>query len=127
MSSASSASSESHENVGVDNISMEEVISVLKDFPKKDKDEETEDKEIKERKRSRCERVMYSLFVEHPASVNMNYFQHFMRGISLAFQTGVATCVLVVHSFVPKFFPKAGSSIIASLHKEIEEFNKKLQ
>lgn len=83
----------------------------------------TEEKENK--KESKCEKIMYSLFIEHPVSVNMNYFEHFMRGMSLAFQSGVATCALLVHSVVPKFFPSAGSSIIMSLAKEIEEFKKK--
>lgn len=97
----------------VDDIPMEE----QKDIKKEEKEEN--------KKESKCQKIMYSLFIEHPASINMNYFEHFMRGISLAFQTGVATCALLVHSVVPKLFPSAGSSIIASLHKEIEDFKKK--
>ena len=70
-------------------------------------------------------KIIFNLFIEHPSSVNMSYFQHFGRSISLGYRTGIATIVLVIHAIIPKFFQHTGSSIIKKLYKEEFENEKK--
>jgi hypothetical protein len=68
--------------------------------------------------------MFYSLFLEHPKSLGMTYFEHFKRAISMCIQSGAASFALFVHAFVPKYFPDTGSTIIKKLNKDIESFHK---
>ncbi len=68
--------------------------------------------------------LFHSLFLEHPESLHMTYFEHFKRAMSMCIQTGYASFALFIHALVPKYFPDTGSSIIKKLNKEIEDFHR---
>lgn len=59
------------------------------------------------------------LFVDHPASVNETYFQHFGVAMGFATRLFVATCACLVHAFVPGMCVKTGSKIITGLHDKM--------
>ena len=73
---------------------------------------------------TRIHQIIYTFFLEHPVSVNMTYLEHFQRAISLCFQTGIASCALLIHSIIPKFFPHTGTSIIKKLNNQITDFER---
>lgn len=61
-------------------------------------------------------KIFRRLFTEHPASVDENYFQHFVQAMSfsLAMLFGAVACML--HAFIPGLCVTRGSQTICSLH-----------
>ena len=57
-----------------------------------------------------------SLFTEHPASVDENYFQHMGVAFSFAGTLALAAGAAAVHAILPFMFEKTASQMIARLY-----------
>ena len=60
-----------------------------------------------------------SLFVEHPASVDETYLQHFISAMSFGTRMIVAGVACMVHGLLPAVFMTRGSDTIYSLHERM--------
>ena len=59
------------------------------------------------------------LFLDHPASVDETFFQHFRFALSFAGLLLLAGGAALVHAFVPALCEKTASTIICRLHNRI--------
>jgi hypothetical protein len=57
-----------------------------------------------------------SLFIEHPASVDETYLQHFASALSFGAKMIVAGVACMVHGVLPAVFMTRGSDTIRTLH-----------
>ena len=62
---------------------------------------------------------MINKFMEHPASVNENYFQH--MGVALFFcgRFCFGAFAALVHAFFPFVFVKTGGNLVNELHQKM--------
>ena len=60
-----------------------------------------------------------SLFVEHPASVDETYSQHFISAMSFGTRMIVAGVACMVHGLLPAVFVTRGSDTIYALHERM--------
>jgi hypothetical protein len=60
-----------------------------------------------------------SLFIEHPASVDETYLQHFTSALSFGTKMIVAGVACMVHGVLPAVFVSRGSDTIRSLHERM--------
>ena len=61
-----------------------------------------------------------TIFLDHPASVDETFLEHFRFALTFAFWLFMATCAAFVHALVPALFEKTASNIIRRLYKRIE-------
>lgn len=59
------------------------------------------------------------VFLDHPASVEESFFEHFLFALSFAFWLFVAATAALIHAFVPALCQKTGSRIITRLYGKI--------
>jgi len=57
-----------------------------------------------------------SLFIEHPASVDETYLQHFTSALSFGARMILAGVACMVHGVLPAVFVTRGSDTIRTLH-----------
>ncbi|MGC1523456.1 MAG: DUF6356 family protein [Steroidobacteraceae bacterium] len=60
-----------------------------------------------------------SLFIEHPASVDETYLQHFSSALGFGAKMIVAGVACMVHGILPAVFVTRGSDTIRSLHERM--------
>jgi hypothetical protein len=60
-----------------------------------------------------------SLFIEHPASVDETYLQHFISALSFGARMIVAGVACMVHGVLPAVFVTRGSDTIRTLHEQM--------
>ena len=63
--------------------------------------------------------VFRRLFVEHPASVDETYLQHFITAVSFGTAMIVAGVACMVHGLLPAVFVTRGSETIYALHERM--------
>lgn len=64
-------------------------------------------------------------FVEHPASVNETYTQHFGKALSFSWQLFKASVACFIHAVIPGCCVKTGSKAITDLHNKMVVFRVK--
>jgi hypothetical protein len=60
-----------------------------------------------------------SLFIEHPASVDETYLEHFVSALSFGTKMIVAGVACVLHGLLPAVFVTRGSDTICALHERM--------
>jgi hypothetical protein len=60
-----------------------------------------------------------SLFIEHPASVDETYFEHFASALSFGTKMVIAGVACMVHGLLPAIFVSRGSDTICALHERM--------
>jgi len=60
-----------------------------------------------------------SLFIEHPASVDETYVEHFITALSFGAKMVVAGMACMVHGLLPAVFVTRGSDTIRALHERM--------
>jgi len=60
-----------------------------------------------------------SLFVEHPASVDETYLEHFISAVGFGTKMIVAGIACMVHGLLPALFVTRGSDTICALHERM--------
>ena len=60
-----------------------------------------------------------SIFIEHPASVDETYLQHFISALSFGTKMVVAGVACMVHGLLPALFVTRGSDTVCSLHERM--------
>jgi hypothetical protein len=63
--------------------------------------------------------LIRSIFIEHPASVDETYLQHFMSALGFGTKMIVAGVACVVHGLLPALFVTRGSDTICALHERM--------
>ncbi|MCB1449275.1 MAG: DUF6356 family protein [Nitratireductor sp.] len=64
-------------------------------------------------------RIINRLFIEHPRSVDENYFEHFGFALRFSALLFAAAGAALVHALIPCLFEKTASKIIKRLHTRI--------
>lgn len=65
--------------------------------------------------------IMFArIFLDHPRSINENFFQHMVFALSFAIALLSAGAAALVHAFIPCLFEKTAGEIINRLHERIE-------
>ena len=59
------------------------------------------------------------IFLQHPRSLDENFYQHMKCALSFAFALFVAGSAVLVHALIPCLFQKTASNIIAKLHERM--------
>lgn len=62
------------------------------------------------------QRVLTSIFIEHPSSVNESYLQHMRFALGFAGLLAVAACAALIHALVPALCKSTASRIITHLN-----------
>lgn len=57
-----------------------------------------------------------SIFIEHPASVDETYLQHFISALGFGTKMVVAGVACMVHGLLPALFVTRGSDTVCALH-----------
>jgi Family of unknown function (DUF6356) len=60
-----------------------------------------------------------SIFIEHPASVDETYLQHFISALSFGTKMVVAGVACMVHGLLPALFVTRGSDTVCALHERM--------
>ena len=60
-----------------------------------------------------------SIFIEHPASVDETYLQHFISALSFGTKMVVAGIACMVHGLLPALFVTRGSDTVCALHERM--------
>jgi Family of unknown function (DUF6356) len=60
-----------------------------------------------------------SIFIEHPASVDETYSQHFISALSFGIKMVVAGVACMVHGLLPALFVTRGSDTVCALHERM--------
>ncbi len=60
-----------------------------------------------------------SLFIEHPASVDETYLQHFASALGFGAKMIVAGLACMVHGVLPAVFVTRGSDTVSTLHERM--------
>jgi hypothetical protein len=60
-----------------------------------------------------------SLFMEHPASVDETYSEHFISALSFGARMVIAGIACMVHGLLPAVFVTRGSDTICALHERM--------
>lgn len=69
--------------------------------------------------------VFRSIFIEHPASVDETYLQHFISALSFGTKMVVAGVACMVHGLLPALFVTRGSDTICALHERMVKNRRK--
>lgn len=64
-------------------------------------------------------RILQRVFVDHPASVDENYLEHFGFALKFSGLLFAAAGAALVHALIPCLFEKTASNIIKRLHHRI--------
>ncbi len=59
-----------------------------------------------------------TLFTEHPRDVGMNYFQHFLYALTVAWRLFFCTFACLIHAFFPFLFTNTTSNVVSTLNDE---------
>jgi hypothetical protein len=59
------------------------------------------------------------LFIDHPATVDETYGQHFVMALGFGLRMIWGGLQCLVHAFVPGLFEKSGSTMISELHERM--------
>ena len=59
------------------------------------------------------------IFLDHPRSLDENFFQHMVCAVSFAVALLLAGLAVLVHAFIPCMFQKTASDIITKLHERM--------
>ncbi|MBO6789256.1 MAG: hypothetical protein HRT60_03130 [Dinoroseobacter sp.] len=59
------------------------------------------------------------VFLEHPASVDETFWEHFRFAMTFGFWLALAACAAFIHALVPALCKTTGSDIICKLHARI--------
>ena len=59
------------------------------------------------------------IFLEHPASVNESYSQHFLVAAGFGLSLLIAAGICLVHAILPCLFVSTGSKMINDLHERM--------
>ena len=60
------------------------------------------------------------VFLDHPASVEENYFEHMAFAGRFAGSLFLASGAALVHALIPSLFEKTASDLIRKMHARIE-------
>ena len=60
-----------------------------------------------------------SLFLEHPASVDETYVEHFISALGFGTKMVIAGIACMVHGLLPAVFVTRGSDTICALHERM--------
>jgi Family of unknown function (DUF6356) len=60
-----------------------------------------------------------SLFIEHPASVDETYSQHFVSALGFGAKMVIAGVACMVHGLLPAAFESRGSDTVCALHERM--------
>lgn len=60
-----------------------------------------------------------SIFIEHPASVDETYPEHFLSAVSFGAKMVVAGVACMVHGLLPALFVTRGSDTVCALHEKM--------
>jgi hypothetical protein len=60
------------------------------------------------------------VFLDHPASVEENYFEHMLFAGRFAATLFLAAGAALVHAIIPSLFEKTASNLICKMHARIE-------
>ncbi len=60
-----------------------------------------------------------AIFLDHPASVDETFAEHFCFALTFSFWLFCAACAALVHAVIPCLFEKTGSNIIRRLYAKI--------
>jgi hypothetical protein len=60
-----------------------------------------------------------SLFIEHPASVDETYSQHFVSAICFGTKMVIAGFACMIHGLLPAVFVSRGSDAVCALHERM--------
>jgi len=60
-----------------------------------------------------------SLFMEHPASVDETYSEHFISALTFGAKMIIAGIACMVHGLLPAVFVTRGSDTICALHERM--------
>ncbi len=60
-----------------------------------------------------------SLFIEHPASVDETYSEHFVSALGFGAKMIIAGIACMVHGLLPAVFVTRGSDTISALHERM--------
>jgi hypothetical protein len=60
-----------------------------------------------------------SIFIEHPASVDETYLQHFISALSFGTKMVAAGVACMVHGLLPAVFVTRGSDTVCALHERM--------
>ena len=71
-------------------------------------------------KTSRSNKFLRS-FVEHPASVNESYLQHFCFALRFAARLFAASMAAVIHALIPALCETTASRLVQSMHADIQK------
>ena len=59
------------------------------------------------------------IFLQHPRSLDENFYQHMKCALRFAFALFVAGSAVLVHALIPCLFQKTASNIITKLHERL--------
>ncbi|WP_295313243.1 DUF6356 family protein [Roseobacter sp.] len=60
--------------------------------------------------------MIQRIFLDHPATVNESFFQHFLFALRFAGTLFLAAMAALVHAFIPCLCQKTASRIVAQLY-----------
>ena len=64
---------------------------------------------------------MLNLFLDHPRSVCLTYYDHFKLSMTFSYKFGIASLKALVHAIFPFFFIKSTTNIINELKNQINK------
>lgn len=64
---------------------------------------------------------LYKKSCLHLYAVNESYLKHFCFAMKFFLKLFAASCVVIVHAFIPAFFERTGSNMVKRLHAELQE------
>lgn len=57
--------------------------------------------------------------MKHLKSLNMSYFQHLFIALGYSFWLFLAVIALMIHAFIPCWFERTGSNLVAKIHERM--------
>jgi hypothetical protein len=63
--------------------------------------------------------IIQTVFLDHPASVDETFWQHFRFALTFSFWLFVAAFAALIHALIPALCKTTGSDIIKRLHARI--------
>ena len=64
-------------------------------------------------------RLLGKFFIDHPASVDETYLQHYSKALSFSLRLLGAGIACLIHALVPGLFVRTGSTMIEQLYEEM--------
>ena len=65
-------------------------------------------------------RAFAQIFLDHPRSVEESYFEHMRFAGRFSLRLFGAGCAALVHAVIPCLFEKTASSMIRTMHRQID-------